>query len=167
MPKVRFSTTMGDIVVQLDEEKAPLSVKNMLEYVEAKHYDGTVFHRVIDGFMIQGGGYDVELKKRPTRSPVENEGHNGLKNKRGSVAMARTPDVNSATSQFFVNVVDNDFLDHKDTTQEGYGYAVIGEVVEGMDVVDRIKAVPTGAKGSFSKDCPLEPVIIQSATVVE
>jgi peptidyl-prolyl cis-trans isomerase B (cyclophilin B) len=164
MTKVTLETTMGQITFELDEEKAPKSVQNFLEYVDSKHYEGTVFHRVIDGFMIQGGGYDRELKKKPTRPGVEIEADNGLPNVRGSVAMARSSDPNSATAQFFINVVDNPFLNHKDKTPEGWGYAVFGKVVEGMDVVDKIKAVPTGARGSFTKDCPLEDVVILSVT---
>jgi peptidyl-prolyl cis-trans isomerase B (cyclophilin B) len=164
MTKVTLETTLGKIVLELNEEKAPKSVKNFLEYLDAKHYEGTVFHRVIDGFMIQGGGYDGELKKKPTRPAVEIEADNGLLNDRGTVAMARSSDPNSATAQFFINVVDNAFLNFKDKTPEGWGYAVFGTVVEGMDVVDKIKAVPTGAKGSFTKDCPLENVVIESAT---
>jgi peptidyl-prolyl cis-trans isomerase B (cyclophilin B) len=163
MAKVMLHTTLGDITIELDEEKAPVSTKNFLEYVDAKHYDGTLFHRVINGFMIQGGGYDTECKKKPTRPPISNEADNGLKNERGSVAMARTSDVSSATSQFFINVVDNPFLDHREKTPEGYGYAVVGKVVEGMDIVDKIKEVPTGPKGSFTKDCPLTDVLIISA----
>jgi peptidyl-prolyl cis-trans isomerase B (cyclophilin B) len=167
MPKVLIHTSMGDITVELDKEKAPKSTENLLEYVRSKHYDGTVFHRVIDGFMIQGGGYDRELKKKPTRPPVENEADNGLKNDRGTVAMARTPDVNSATSQFFINVVQNDFLNHREKTPEGYGYAVIGKVAEGMEIVDQIKAVPTGSKGTFSKDVPQTDVVIETVTILE
>ena len=167
MAKVKFNTSMGEIVVELDEKAAPISSKNVLEYAKDRHYDGTVFHRVIDGFMIQGGGYDEELKKRPTRPPIKNEAANGLKNVRGSFAIARTPDLDSATSQFFINVVDNPFLDHRDDTPEGYGYAVAGNVVEGMAVVDKIKEVPTGAKGSFQKDCPLETIKIETAVIVE
>ncbi len=167
MPTVLLSTSLGDIKLELNEEKAPVSVKNFLEYVESDHYVGTVFHRVIDGFMIQGGGYDEDLKKKPPRDPITNEADNGLKNDRGTVAMARTMELNSATAQFFVNVVNNDFLNHKAPTPEGYGYAVFGEVTEGMDVVDKIKAVKTGAKGPFAKDCPEEHVIITAASVVE
>ncbi|MCB9555164.1 MAG: peptidyl-prolyl cis-trans isomerase [Deltaproteobacteria bacterium] len=167
MPKIVLETTKGKITLELDAEKAPISTQNVLDYVNAQHYDGTVFHRVIDGFMIQGGGYDEELKKRPTRAPIKNEANNGLKNVRGSVAMARTPDPDSATSQFFINVVDNAFLDFKDETPEGWGYCVFGHVIEGMDVVDAIKAVETGAHGPFSKDCPQEPVRIESASVLE
>lgn len=167
MKKVKFTTTLGEIVLELNDEKAPISTQNMIEYAEAGHYAGTVFHRVIDGFMIQGGGYDGDLKKKPTRPPIENEATNGLSNERGTVAMARTPEIKSATSQFFVNVVDNSFLDHKDDTPENYGYAVVGRVVEGLDIVDKIKNVETGEKGPFAKDCPLEDVVIESAEVVE
>jgi cyclophilin family peptidyl-prolyl cis-trans isomerase len=167
MSKVLIKTTLGEITVELDEEKAPISVQNFLQYVDAGHYAGTVFHRVIDGFMVQGGGYDLEFNKKPTQPPIENEAHNGLTNDRGTLAMARTSEVNSATAQFFVNVADNVFLNHKAKTPEGYGYAVFGRVVEGMDVVDKIKGLATGAKGPFAKDCPLEDVVIESATRVE
>jgi peptidyl-prolyl cis-trans isomerase B (cyclophilin B) len=167
MPKVALKTSMGEIVLELDQEKAPNTVKNFLEYVESGHYAGTVFHRVIDGFMIQGGGYDTSLTKKPTRDPIANEADNGLKNDLGTVAMARTADVDSATSQFFINVVNNDFLNFRSKTPEGWGYAVFGKVVDGMDVVDKIKALPTGAKGMFTKDCPLEDVVIESAEILE
>ena len=167
MPKVLMSTSLGDITLELDEEKAPKSVANFLEYVNSGHYEGLVFHRVIEGFMVQGGGYDTSLTKRPPREPVENEADNGLKNDVGTVAMARTADVNSATSQFFVNVANNDFLNHRSKTPEGYGYTVFGKVVEGMDVVDKMKAVETGAKGVFAKDCPEEDIVINSAKVLE
>jgi len=167
MRKVKFTTTMGEIVMELDDEKAPVSTENMIEYIKAEHYEGLLFHRVIDGFMIQGGGYDKDLKKRPPKDPIKNEADNGLKNVRGAVAMARTPEVGSATSQFFINVVDNPFLDHKDETPEGFGYAVFGKVSDGMDVVDKIKSVKTGPKGPFSKDCPLEDIVIEKAEVLE
>jgi len=167
MPNVLLSTSLGDITMELNEEKAPKSVENFLEYVNSGHYEGTVFHRVIEGFMIQGGGYDTSLTKRPPRAPIENEADNGLKNDRGTIAMARTSDINSATSQFFVNVVDNDFLNHRSKTPEGYGYTVFAKVVDGMDVVDEIKAVKTGAKGVFSKDCPEEDIVITGAKVLE
>ncbi len=167
MAKVKLETTLGEIVLNLDEERAPISTKNFLEYMESKHYEGTLFHRVIDGFMIQGGGYDGELKKKPTRPPIENEAGNGLENKRGTVAMARTSDVQSATAQFFINVVDNAFLNHRDDSPEGFGYAVFGEVVEGMEVVDKIKSVPTGGRGSFAKDVPVEDVRIISVTRID
>ncbi|MBK6849534.1 MAG: peptidyl-prolyl cis-trans isomerase [Proteobacteria bacterium] len=167
MRKVKLVTNLGEIVLELDDEKAPVSTKNMLDYVQAKHYDGTIFHRVIDGFMIQGGGYDQQLRKRPTRAAIANEAANGLKNLRGTVAMARTADVDSATSQFFINVADNAFLDHKAKTPDKYGYAVVGRVSAGLEVVDAIKAVATGSRGPFSQDCPQQDVVIQTATVAE
>ena len=167
MAKVLLKTSEGDITLELDQDKAPVSVGNFLGYVDSGHYAGTVFHRVIEGFMIQGGGYDASFSKKPTQPPIENEAHNGLKNTRGTVAMARTSDVNSATAQFFINVVDNGFLDHQDTSAQGFGYCVFGAVVDGMDVVDRIRKAPTGARGPFQKDCPLEDVVIQSASRVD
>jgi peptidyl-prolyl cis-trans isomerase B (cyclophilin B) len=167
MAKILLKTTLGEITIALEEEKAPISVENFLSYVDQKHYDGTIFHRVIKGFMIQGGGYDQSYQKRPTNDPITNEATNGLTNDRGTVAMARTSEVNSATAQFFVNVVDNAFLNHQAETDQGYGYAVFGRVVEGMDVVDAIKDVPTGEKGPFAKDCPQEDVVIESATRIE
>lgn len=162
-PVVVMETSMGDVEIELFEDKAPESVKNFLGYVDAKYYDGTIFHRVIDNFMVQGGGFTQQLKKKDTRDPVKNEAHNGLENKRGTVAMARTAVVDSATSQFFVNVVDNDFLNHRGKSPREYGYAVFGRVIRGMDVIDKIKKVRTGACGSqFSKDCPQTPVVIKS-----
>ncbi len=166
-PVVLVKTSMGDLKIQLFQDKAPVSVENFLAYVDAGFYDGTIFHRVIDGFMVQGGGFATDMSKKETRAPIKNEAMNGLSNKQGTVAMARTNIVDSATSQFFINVVDNKFLDHKNGTPRDYGYAVFGEVIAGMDVVDKIKAVKTGAKGPFSSDCPLEPVIIQSVRRVE
>ncbi len=163
MPNVLIETDLGDFEIELDEQKAPKSVANFLSYVDAKHYDGTIFHRVIKNFMVQGGGYDASYDKRPVRDPVQNEGDNGLKNKRGTVAMARTSDPHSATAQFFVNVVDNGFLDHTEKSQSGWGYAVFGKVVKGMDVVDQIVSVPTGAAGPFAKDAPQKPIAIKSA----
>jgi peptidyl-prolyl cis-trans isomerase B (cyclophilin B) len=161
-PVVEVETNFGTFVITLDPGKAPKSVENFLRYVDAKHYDGTIFHRVIKTFMIQGGGYDQQLEKKPVKAPVQNEADNGVKNTRGTVAMARTGDPHSATAQFFVNVVDNKFLDHTSKDQRGWGYAVFGKVTEGMEVVDKIKEVPTGADGPFDKDCPLETVVIQS-----
>jgi cyclophilin family peptidyl-prolyl cis-trans isomerase len=146
----------------LDPAKAPKSVDNFLRYVDAKHYDGTIFHRVIPTFMVQGGGYDQNYERKTTEPPVENEADNGIKNTRGTVAMARTGDPHSATAQFFVNVTDNAFLDHTGKDQQGWGYAVFGRVLEGMDTVDKIKAVKTGPAGPFPKDAPREPVVIQS-----
>lgn len=167
MPKVLLRTSLGDVTIELDEAKAPISAENFLKYVDQKHYDGTIFHRVINGFMVQGGGYDQSYNKRPTEQPIENEAHNGLINVRGTVAMARTSEVNSATAQFFFNVVDNAFLNHQNKTAQGFGYAVFGKVAEGLDVVDKIKEVKTGSKGPFAKDCPLEDVVIESATLID
>ena len=160
-PVVEVATNLGTFVIELDPAKAPKSVENFLAYVDANHYEGTIFHRVIPTFMIQGGGYDQQMEKKPTRAPVTNEAANGLKNKRGTVAMARTSDPHSATSQFFVNVVDNAFLDHAAKDDRGWGYAVFGKVTEGMDVVDKIKGVKTGAQGPFAKDAPEDPVVIK------
>jgi peptidyl-prolyl cis-trans isomerase A (cyclophilin A) len=157
--KVKFETSAGTIVVELDAAKAPKSVDNFLQYVNAGHYDGTVFHRVINNFMIQGGGMTADLKEKPTRAPIALESRNGLKNDRSTVAMARTNDPNSATAQFFINVKDNDFLNQAQA-RDGNGYSVFGKVVEGMDVVDKIRVVPTGPG-----DVPLTPVVIKRATV--
>ncbi len=161
--KVRLATTAGDIVVELDAAKAPKTVANFVAYVRAGHYDGTIFHRVIDGFMIQGGGYRPDLSEKPTRAPIPLESRNGLSNLRGTIAMARTGVPDSATSQFFINVADNLGLDQPNA-RDGEGYAVFGKVVEGMDVVDRIKAAPTRAEGEF-QNLPAKPVIIRKATV--
>lgn len=160
-PVVEVATNLGTFIITLDPEKAPKSVENFLKYVDAGHYDGTIFHRVIPTFMVQGGGYDATLEKKPTRPPVENEAGNGLKNVRGTVAMARTSDPHSATAQFFVNVVDNAFLDQTAKEGAGWGYAVFGKVTEGMDVVDKIKDVKTGAAGPFAKDAPEDLVVIR------
>ena len=154
---------MGDIVVQLDAAKAPKSVANFLQYVKDKHYDGTVFHRVIDGFMVQGGGFTADMKQKTTRAPVPLEAGNGLKNDKYTIAMARTSDPNSATAQFFINVKDNAMLNAPNP--DGHGYTVFGKVVSGADVVDKIRAARTGSKGGMG-DVPLEPITIQSATVV-
>jgi len=162
---IKLQTNFGDITLELDADKAPETVKNFLAYVESGHYDGTIFHRVIDGFMIQGGGFTPDMQQKPTQAPVKNEADNGLKNARYTIAMARTNDPHSATAQFFINVSDNAFLDFKSPTGNGWGYCVFGKVVEGSDVVDRIKDVPTGNKG-FHQDVPAESVIIESATVV-
>ncbi len=160
---VVVETDLGTIEMDLDEEKAPKTVANFLAYVDAKHYDGTIFHRVIPGFMAQGGGYDGSYEKKPVRDAVENEADNGLKNTRGTVAMARTSDPHSATAQFFVNVKDNGFLDHTGKNASGWGYAVFGKVTSGMDVVDKIVSVNTGSKGPFAKDAPVENITIKSA----
>ncbi len=166
-PMVRMQTNMGVIVMELNRDKAPKTVENFLRYVEDGSYDGTIFHRVIKGFMIQGGGYTGDYRKKPTRAPVANEADNGLKNERGTVAMARTSDPHSATAQFFINVVDNDFLNHRNPTPRGWGYTVFGRVTEGMDVVDRIRNVQTGSGGPFGKDVPRTPVVIENMTVVQ
>ena len=162
-PKVKLSTSMGDIVVQLNAEKAPKSVENFLQYVRDKHYDGTVFHRVIDGFMIQGGGFTPDMQQKKTRAPVPLEARNGLKNDKYTIAMARTGDPNSATSQFFINVKDNDALNAPNP--DGHGYTVFGKVVQGTEVVDKIRAVATGNKGPM-QNVPTTPVLIESANVV-
>ena len=163
--KVKLATSAGDIVLQLDREKAPKTVDNFLSYVKSGHYEGTVFHRVIPNFMIQGGGMDAAMTEKKTGAPIPNEGRNGLRNQRGSIAMARTADPDSATAQFFINVQDNVFLDQA-YARDGYGYAVFGKVVEGMDVVDKIRAVPTSTKG-MHQNVPVEPVVIKNATLVE
>jgi peptidyl-prolyl cis-trans isomerase B (cyclophilin B) len=155
---------MGRIVLELDAAKAPATVSNFLQYVEDGFYDGTIFHRVIDGFMIQGGGLEADLRVKATRGPIENEADNGLKNVAGSIAMARTGDPHSATAQFFINVNDNDFLDHRDPSPDGWGYCVFGRVADGMDTVDAIKAVATSARGSM-QDVPVEPVTITEVCV--
>jgi cyclophilin family peptidyl-prolyl cis-trans isomerase len=166
-PVVRFETSMGVIKVELYPDKAPISVKNFLTYVREGYYNGLVFHRVIRDFMIQGGGFTKEMKEKGTKHPpIKNEADNGLKNDRGTVAMARTSVVDSATAQFFINTVNNEFLNHRANTPQGYGYAVFGKVIEGMDVVDRIRAVPTGSSG-MHQDVPKEPVVILKTTVVE
>lgn len=156
---VVFSTTLGDFTIELFEKDAPISVKNFLDYVDAGHFDGTIFHRVIPGFMIQGGGFDAAMKQKSTRPPIKNEADNGLKNTRGTLSMARTSDIHSATSQFFVNVTDNAFLDHG---SRDFGYAVFARVTDGMDVVDKIVSVPTGNR-SGHQDVPKEPVLVRSA----
>ncbi|WP_018911713.1 peptidylprolyl isomerase [Thiomonas sp. FB-6] len=162
---VELHTNKGVIRLQLDAEKAPKSAENFLAYVRSGHFDGTIFHRVIDGFMIQGGGFEPGMKQKPTQAPIANEADNGLKNKRYTVAMARTNDPHSATAQFFINVSDNAFLDHSSPSPQGWGYAVFGHVVEGQDVVDAIKGVKTGNKG-FHQDVPVEDVVIEKAVEV-
>lgn len=166
-PTVTIKTSMGDITAELFADKAPVSTKNFIEYAESGYYDGTVFHRVIPNFMIQGGGLDAELNPKPgLRGSIENEADNGLTNDRGTLAMARTSAPDSATSQFFINVKDNAFLNHKNKSPAGYGYAVFGKVTDGMDVVDRIKEVPTGNRG-MHQDVPSDPVTIESVTVAK
>jgi peptidyl-prolyl cis-trans isomerase B (cyclophilin B) len=162
---INLHTNHGTISLELDAEKAPATVANFLEYVRAGHYDNTVFHRVIDGFMIQGGGFEPGMKQKPTRDPVKNEADNGLKNDTGTVAMARTQDPHSASAQFFINVADNDFLNFRAPTTQGWGYCVFGRIVGGMDVVEKIKGVKTGSKG-FHQDVPLEDVVITRAEEV-
>jgi cyclophilin family peptidyl-prolyl cis-trans isomerase len=163
-PTVLMKTSMGEITIELDAEKAPATVKNFLEYVEAKHYDGTIFHRVIPQFMIQGGGFNAEMQQKPTRAPIKNEAGNGLKNLTGTIAMARTGVVDSATAQFFINVTNNTALDHRDDTPGGFGYAVFGKVTAGMDVVKKIEGVPTTTKAPH-QNVPATPVVIESVRV--
>ncbi|MCK6375026.1 MAG: peptidylprolyl isomerase [Zoogloea sp.] len=162
---VKLTTNHGDIVIELDAEKAPETVKNFLAYVEAGHYDNTIFHRVINGFMIQGGGFEPGMKQKATQAPIKNEANNGLKNDIGTIAMARTQDPHSATAQFFINVGDNDFLNFKAENIQGWGYCVFGKVSAGMDVVEKIKGVKTGNAG-FHQDVPKEDVVIQRAEMV-
>lgn len=164
-PVVSMSTSLGDVCIELFGDKAPITTKNFLAYVNDKFYDGLIFHRVIESFMIQGGGFNGDMQEKPTKAPIKNEAANGLKNHSGTLAMARTGVVDSATSQFFINVKDNDFLDHQNTTAQGFGYVVFGRVVEGMDVVQKIKKVKTGDRGTH-QDVPLEPVVIHSMRVV-
>jgi peptidyl-prolyl cis-trans isomerase A (cyclophilin A) len=162
-PKVALDTSHGKIVVELYQDKAPISVKNFLDYVDSGFYDGTIFHRVIKGFMIQGGGFTSDVTPKTGQKPaIKNEAGNGLKNQRGTLAMARTGVVDSATSQFFINSVDNEFLNHKNTSQQGFGYAVFGKVVEGLEVIDKISSVPTGTVKGF-KDVPSQEVVIKKA----
>ncbi len=165
MKKVKLQTTKGTIVLELDDEKAPETVQNFIDYVKSGHYDGTIFHRVIDGFMVQGGGFTKDMNQKETRAPIRNEAANGLRNKRGTIAMARTMVVDSATSQFFINLVDNDFLDFTAPTTQGYGYAVFGKVTDGMDVVDAIAKVKTGYHGPH-QNVPEETIEITHAEVV-
>lgn len=162
---VKLHTNYGLISIELDEQKAPKTVANFLQYVKDGHYDNTIFHRVIDGFMIQGGGFEPGMKQKPTREPVRNEADNALKNERYTLAMARTQDPHSATAQFFINVADNDFLNHTAPTANGWGYCVFGRVTEGEDVVDSIRGVETGRRG-MHQDVPVEDVVIQKAEVV-
>ena len=163
---VILHTNFGDIKLELNKEKAPVTVENFVSYVNSGHYNGTVFHRVIDGFMIQGGGFDEQMSQKPTEAPIKNEANNGLKNDVGTIAMARTQDPHSASAQFFINVKDNDFLNFSAESMQGWGYAVFGKVVDGMDVVNQIKGVKTGNKG-FHQDVPLDHVIIETAEIVK
>lgn len=165
-PKVKLTTSLGAIVIQLNAEKAPVSTANFLQYVNEGFYNGTIFHRIIKDFMAQGGGFDTGFKQKATHDPIKNEADNGLTNKRGSIAMARTPDPNSATAQFFINYRDNAFLNHTSPTPSGWGYAVFGEVVEGMDVVDAMANQPTGSRGGH-QDVPKTDIVIEKAEVVK
>ena len=165
MSLVQFKTNHGDFTIKLNEELAPISSANFLEYVNSGHNNGTIFHRVIPNFMVQGGGMEPGMTQKETRNEIENEAQNGLKNVRGSVAMARTNDPHSASSQFFINVVDNDFLNHSAPTSQGWGYAVFAEVTEGMDVIDAIREVPTGSSG-FHQDVPVEDVLVIEALAI-
>ena len=166
MKKATIETSMGTITVELDDAKAPITVKNFIDYAQAGHYDGTIFHRVIDGFMIQGGGFTKDMNQKETKAPIKNEAANGLKNARGTLAMARTMIVDSATSQFFINLVDNDFLNYRGPDPRMFGYAVFGKVTDGMEVVDRIAKVKTGFAGPH-QNVPEEPVIIRKVHLVE
>ena len=164
---VKLETSLGNVVIKLDSAKAPVSSKNFIDYVKDGHYDGLIFHRVIKGFMAQGGGFDEKWSQKPTKSPIPNEADNGLLNKRGTIAMARTSDPNSATGQFFINYADNAFLDFKSKTPQGWGYAVFGEVVEGMDIVDKMATIPTGSGGPMPTDVPQTTIVIKKASLVE
>ena len=161
-----FHTNFGDITIELDYEKAPKSAKNFEEYVTSGHYDGVIFHRVINGFMVQGGGFEPGMKQKETRAPIENEADNGLENKVGTLAMARTMDPHSASAQFFINVADNSFLNHRSKTPDGWGYAVFGIVTAGMDVVNKMKEAPTTIKAGH-QDVPVEDIVIESAELVK
>jgi cyclophilin family peptidyl-prolyl cis-trans isomerase len=165
-PRVALDTSKGRIVLELYEDKAPKTVANFLQYVKSGHYDGVIFHRVIDGFMIQGGGFTADMTQKPTKPPIQNEADNGLTNDRGTIAMARTQDPNSASAQFFINLVDNASLNHRGKSLQGWGYAVFGKVVEGMEVVDQIAKVRTGNRGGGHQNVPVEPVTIKKATVL-
>ena len=164
--RVKLDTSLGPITIQLDPVKAPETTKNFVTYVKEGHYDGTIFHRVIAGFMAQGGGFTEAFKQKPTHPPIKNEADNGLKNKRGTISMARTSDPNSATAQFFINYRDNAFLDYKSPNPQGWGYAVFGEVVDGMNIVDEMAKIPTGPGGPMPTDVPTKPIVINKATVL-
>lgn len=164
--RVQIKTTFGTMTLELDGEKAPKTVENFVKYAQDGFYDGTLFHRVIDNFMIQGGGFDTEMRQKPTNAPIDNEADNGLKNDRGTIAMARTMDPNSATAQFFINVNDNDFLNHTGKNMQGWGYCVFGKVIEGDGVLDKIRVVDTGSFAGH-QDVPRDPVVIESVTIVE
>ena len=162
---ILMTTTVGPMTLELDTDSAPKTVENFLSYVASGHYDGTIFHRVIDNFMIQGGGFSTDMEQKSTQAPIENEANNGLKNARGTIAMARTQDPHSATAQFFINVSENDFLNHTGENMQGWGYAVFGKITDGEDVLDKIRGVQTGNQAGH-QDVPLEPIIIESVTVV-
>ena len=166
-PQVKIQTNYGDIVLELYPDKAPKSVSNFLSYVDTNFYTNTIFHRVIDGFMIQGGGFTQQFERKPTSPPIENEADNGLFNEPGTIAMARTAEPHSATAQFFINVANNDFLNHTNKTPRGWGYAVFGKVIKGMDVVDKIRELPTGPGGPFQKDVPKSPAIITGISRIQ
>jgi len=163
---IKISTTFGDITVELTADKAPITVANFLEYIREGLYDGTIFHRVIDNFMIQGGGFDTSMQQRPTKAAIENEADNGLRNEFGTLAMARTMEPHSATSQFFINVSNNEFLNHSGKNMQGWGYAVFGKVIDGTEVLDKIRAVPTTSRNGH-QDVPVDTVIIESITEID
>ena len=165
MTRVLIETLLGDMTLELDADKAPATVANFVEYAQSGHYDGTIFHRVINNFMVQGGGFDTDMRQKGTNAPIQNEANNGLKNDRGTIAMARTMDPHSATAQFFINVSDNDFLNFSGENMQGWGYAVFGRVVEGEDVLDKIRVVPTGSQAGH-QDVPTDPIVIESVTVL-
>ncbi|MAV73265.1 MAG: cyclophilin [Halieaceae bacterium MED-G27] len=166
MTRVRMSTILGDMTLELDVENAPKTVENFVNYASSGFYDGTIFHRVINNFMVQGGGFDTGMRQKTTEAPIDNEANNGLKNNRGTIAMARTMDPHSATAQFFINVSDNDFLNHTAENMQGWGYTVFGQVVEGQEVLDKIRVVPTGSQAGH-QDVPVDPVVIESVTVLD
>jgi peptidyl-prolyl cis-trans isomerase B (cyclophilin B) len=166
MTRVRMSTILGDMILELDAENAPKTVENFVSYASSGFYDGTIFHRVINNFMVQGGGFDADMRQKTTDAPIDNEANNGLKNNHGTIAMARTMDPHSATAQFFINVSDNDFLNHTAENMQGWGYAVFGQVVEGQEVLDKIRVVPTGSQAGH-QDVPVDPVVIESVTVLD
>ncbi len=163
---VTIATTVGQMTLELDADNAPKTVENFLAYASSGFYDGTIFHRVINNFMIQGGGFTTDMEQKPTQAPVDNEANNGLKHERGTIAMARTQDPHSATAQFFINVQDNDFLNHTGENMQGWGYTVFGKITQGEDVLDKIRCVQTGSQGGH-QDVPTEPIIIESISVTE
>lgn len=165
-PQVEIKTNLGSIIIELNSDKAPKSVENFLQYVKDGHYKGTIFHRVIPNFMVQGGGFSADFAQKKTRAPIPIEANNGLRNDTGTVAMARTSDPNSATAQFFINHRNNDFLNHTAPTPQGWGYAVFGKVIKGMDVVNKIAAIPTGPRGPFPSDVPSQQVMIEDARIL-